>query len=169
MSIIEFDTRMNDNILHLTHLDKDKKASMVDISEKSASARIAIAQSIVRFPQDVFQRLYQDQFLNHKGSIIQTATLAGIMAAKQTANLIPLCHTLHISKAQVDISIEENQLRIEAMVKCEAKTGVEMEALTAASIAALTIYDMCKVLSHDIEIVETKLIAKKGGKYDFQR
>src|SRR5690554_4919575 len=113
MSIIEFDTRMNDNILHLTHLDKDKKASMVDISEKSASARIAIAQSIVRFPQDVFQRLYQDQFLNHKGSIIQTATLAGIMAAKQTANLIPLCHTLPISKAQVDISIEENQLRIE--------------------------------------------------------
>lgn len=160
---------MNDQAFHLTHLDKDKKASMVDVSQKSVSSRIAIAQSIVRLPQDVFLLLHKDKFLNHKGSIIQTATLAGIMAAKQTANLIPLCHPLPISKIQVDIAIEENQLRIEAQVKCEAKTGVEMEALTAASIAALTIYDMCKALSHDIEIVETKLIAKEGGKHAFQR
>lgn len=160
---------MNDQAFHLTHLDKDKKASMVDVSQKSVSSRIAIAQSIVRLPQDVFLLLHKDKFLNHKGSIIQTATLAGIMAAKQTANLIPLCHPLPISKIQVDIAIEENLLRIKAQVKCEAKTGVEMEALTAASIAALTIYDMCKALSHDIEIVETKLIAKEGGKHAFQR
>lgn len=160
---------MNKRTLHLTHLDKEKKAKMVDVSEKTVTVRMAIAQAIVIFPEEVFLHLQKDNFLNHKGSIIQTATLAGIMAAKQTANLIPLCHPLPLSSIQIDISIETNQLRIKAQVRCEAKTGVEMEALTAAGVAALTIYDMCKALSHEITVSEIKLMKKEGGKHAFQR
>lgn len=160
---------MNKRTLHLTHLDKEKKAKMVDVSEKKVTVRMAIAQAIVIFPEEVFLHLQKDNFLNHKGSIIQTATLAGIMAAKQTANLIPLCHPLPLSSIQIDISIETNQLRIKAQVRCEAKTGVEMEALTAAGVAALTIYDMCKALSHEITVSEIKLMKKEGGKHAFQR
>lgn len=160
---------MNKRTLHLTHLDKEKKAKMVDVSEKKVTVRMAIAQAIVIFPEEVFLHLQKDNFLNHKGSIIQTATLAGIMAAKQTANLIPLCHPLPLNSIQIDISIETNQIRIKAQVRCEAKTGVEMEALTAASVAALTIYDMCKALSHEITVSEIKLMKKEGGKHAFQR
>lgn len=142
---------------------------MVDVSAKTVTERTAIAQAIVIFPEKVFLHLQKDNFLNHKGSIIQTAILAGIMAAKQTSNLIPLCHPLPLSNIQINIAIETNQLRIKALVRCEAKTGVEMEALTAASIAALTIYDMCKALSHEIMVSEIKLMKKEGGKHAYQR
>lgn len=160
---------MQEQIAHLTHLDKDKKARMVDVAGKTVTERIAIAQAIVIFPEEVYLLLHKDNFFNHKGSIIQTASLAGIMAAKQTSYLIPLCHPLPLSNIQIDITIETNRLRIEALVRCEAKTGVEMEALTAASIAALTIYDMCKALSHEITVSEIKLMKKEGGKHAFQR
>lgn len=160
---------MKNMMSKLSHVGKDGEAKMVDVSEKIATKRTATAQSIVKFPADVFRSLSEDQFLSAKGSITQTAIIAGTMAAKRTAELIPLCHPLPISKIQIEITPGENQLKIEAQVKCEAKTGVEMEALTAASVAALTIYDMCKALSHDIIISETKLIAKEGGKHVFNR
>jgi cyclic pyranopterin phosphate synthase len=160
---------MKEKAAQLSHVGKDGQAKMVDVSGKAVTNRTATAQSIVKFPVDVFELLSKDQFLSAKGSITQTAIIAGTMAAKKTAELIPLCHPLPISKINIDISAGENLLKIEAQVKCEAKTGVEMEALTAASIAALTIYDMCKALSHDIVISETQLIAKKGGKNVFNR
>ncbi|GGF50358.1 cyclic pyranopterin monophosphate synthase MoaC [Echinicola rosea] len=153
----------------LSHVDSDGNAKMVDVSEKSVTKRTATAQSIVTFPEEVFDRLSKDNFLGKKGSIIQTAIIAGTMAAKKTSDLIPLCHPLALSKIQLDIAPGNKQLEITATVKCEGKTGVEMEALTAASVAALTIYDMCKALTHDINIMETKLMAKEGGKNVFNR
>ncbi|GAB3649649.1 cyclic pyranopterin monophosphate synthase MoaC [Echinicola sediminis] len=153
----------------LSHVDRDGKAKMVDVSEKAITQRTATAQSIVKFPEAVFEDLQKDNFLGKKGSIIQTAIIAGTMAAKRTSDLIPLCHPLSLSKIQLDILPRDKHLLITATVKCEGKTGVEMEALTAASVAALTIYDMCKALSHDIIISETKLMAKEGGKHVFNR
>ncbi|MDN3669651.1 cyclic pyranopterin monophosphate synthase MoaC [Echinicola jeungdonensis] len=153
----------------LSHVDQDGKAKMVDVSAKNVTQRTATAQSVIKFPEEVFQSLSSDQFLGPKGSILQTAIIAGTMAAKRTSDLIPLCHPLPLSKIQIDIFPEENHLKIESRVKCEGKTGVEMEALTAASVAALTVYDMCKALSHDIIISETKLMAKEGGKNAFNR
>lgn len=153
----------------LSHVDSEGNAKMVDVSEKTITKRTATAQSIVMFPEDIFRELSKDNFLGKKGSIIQTAIIAGTMAAKKTADLIPLCHPLALSKIQVDIIPRDSQLEISATVRCEGKTGVEMEALTAASVAALTIYDMCKALSHDIIIRETKLMAKEGGKHVFNR
>ncbi len=160
---------MKEPIQKLSHVDRDGKAKMVDVSAKTVTQRTATAQSVIQFPEDVFHSLSEDQFLGPKGSIIQTAIIAGTMAAKRTSDLIPLCHPLPLSKIQIDIFPENNQLKIESRVKCEAKTGVEMEALTAASVAALTVYDMCKALSHDIIISETKLMAKEGGKNAFNR
>ena len=108
-------------------------------------------------------------FLGHKGSIIQTAVIAGIQAVKKTAELIPLCHQLNLSKIQIDIAPVKNALQITCKVKCNEQTGVEMEALTGVSVSALTIYDMCKALSHDIKISEILLEQKTGGKNDFNR
>ncbi len=142
---------------------------MVDVSEKMTTVRTATAQSAVQFPPEVFKQLVQDDFLSSKGSIFATAIIAGTMAAKRTADLIPLCHPLSLSKIKIEIEKGNNLLLIKATIKCEGKTGVEMEALTAASVAALTVYDMCKALSHDIIIAETRLLEKKGGKSDFAK
>ncbi|WP_186757627.1 cyclic pyranopterin monophosphate synthase MoaC [Echinicola salinicaeni] len=160
---------MKNKNTQLSHVDKEGNAKMVDVSEKAITQRTATAHSSVKFPETVFKSLSADNFLGKKGSIIQTAIIAGTMAAKKTADLIPLCHPLALSKIHIDIIPGDNQLTIHASVKCEGKTGVEMEALTAASVTALTIYDMCKALSHDIIISETKLMAKEGGKNDFNR
>ncbi|GGZ29100.1 cyclic pyranopterin monophosphate synthase accessory protein [Echinicola pacifica] len=153
----------------LSHVDQDGNARMVDVSEKTITIRTATAQSIVVFPEEVFATLASDNFLGKKGSILQTAIIAGTMAAKRTSDLIPLCHPLALSKINLEIIPGDNRLILTASVKCEGKTGVEMEALTAASVAALTVYDMCKALSHDIIISETKLMAKEGGKNVFNR
>ncbi|MBM1106678.1 cyclic pyranopterin monophosphate synthase MoaC [Aurantibacter crassamenti] len=153
----------------LTHIDETGNASMVDVSEKQKSTRSAVASGKVQFPTDVFKTLTKQDFLGHKGSIIQTAVIAGIQAVKKTAELIPLCHQLNLSKVQIDIKPGENSLHIVCKVRCTERTGVEMEALTGVSIAALTIYDMCKVLSHDIKISEIQLEQKSGGKNDFNR
>lgn len=153
-----------------SHLDKNSQPAMVDVGGKKATRRKAVAQCIVSLPEQVLQALQKDDFKTKKGSVFQTAIIAGIMAAKRTGELIPLCHPLGLDNC--DISIELNS-RHEVMIQCtasiEAKTGVEMEALTGASIAALTIYDMCKAMSHDIVIKEIKLIEKTGGKSDFKR
>ena len=142
---------------------------MVDVSHKMASERIAVASGKVIFPTDVFDTLAAKDFLGAKGSIIQTAVIAGIQAVKKTADLIPLCHQIKLSKIQIDICPVDNCLELVCKVKCTEQTGVEMEALTGVSVSALTIYDMCKALSHDIQISEIQLEQKTGGKNDFNR
>jgi len=155
----------------LTHLDAAGNPSMVDVGDKNSTVREAVAQSIVWLPKAVLDLLSNEDktdIQTKKGPVFQTATLAGIMAVKQTSNLIPLCHPLIIDKIKIDIQFTDNQeVVIHCTVKNTGKTGVEMEALTGASIAALTIYDMCKAMSHEIVIRETKLLKKTGGKSDF--
>ena len=154
----------------LSHIDKDGKAAMVDVGNKKVTTRIAIAQSTVQLTAEIIEQLVGDEIQTKKGPVFQTATIAGIMAVKKTSDLIPLCHPLSISKCDVKIVLDETvNAIITCTVKLDGKTGVEMEALTGASIAALTIYDMCKAMSHDIIIKETKLIEKTGGKNDFKR
>ncbi|MFC6859449.1 cyclic pyranopterin monophosphate synthase MoaC [Zunongwangia atlantica] len=151
----------------LSHINKQGNAEMVDVSEKEITSRTAIASGRIIFPAEVFKQLQKDDFLSKKGSITQTAIIAGIQAVKKTSDLIPLCHPLRLSKINIDIQPGENSLDIECLVKCNERTGVEMEALTGVSTAALTIYDMTKALSHDLEISEIKLNKKTGGKSDF--
>lgn len=153
-----------------SHLNKDGLATMVDISKKTVTHRSATARSIVSLPHEVLTKLIDGDIQTKKGSVFQTAIIAGIMAAKKTGELIPLCHPLPLEDCRVLISINSsNELEIECTASVTAKTGVEMEALVGASIAALTVYDMCKALSHDIVIKETKLIEKTGGRNDFKR
>ena len=143
---------------------------MVDVSGKSVTYRTATAQSIVVLPTEVLQHLVDGELQSKKGSVFQTAIIAGIMAAKRTGDLIPLCHPLGMDNCKVTIELSaSNEVVIECTASISAKTGIEMEALVGASIAALTVYDMCKAMSHDIVIKETKLIAKTGGKRDFKR
>ena len=161
--------RMKKNANKLSHLNEAGNPRMVDVSAKQVTSRSAIAQATVQFPPSVFKQLSKNSFLSSKGSIFSTAIIAGTMAAKRTADLIPLCHPLSLSQVTIQIETAKELLLITATIKCEGKTGVEMEALTAASVAALTVYDMCKALSHDIVITQTKLLQKKGGKSDFAR
>jgi len=143
---------------------------MVDVSEKQVSHRTATARSIVSLPAKVLEYLVDGGLQTKKGSVFQTAIIAGIMAAKKTGDLIPLCHPLGLDNCTITISLNETkEVIIDCTASITAKTGVEMEALVGASIAALTIYDMCKAMSHDIVIKETKLIEKTGGKRDFKR
>lgn len=153
-----------------THIDDKGRATMVDVSEKAITKRTATARSIVELPQVVLAQLSNGDIQTPKGAVFQTAIIAGIMAAKKTGELIPLCHPLGLDNCKIDIHINEQQhVVIDCTASITAKTGIEMEALTGASVAALTIYDMCKALSHDIVIKETKLMEKTGGKSDFKR
>ncbi len=154
-----------------SHLSPDHRASMVDTSQKTPTLRSATARSIVVLPAEVLAQFgAAGELHSPKGSVFQTAVLAGIMAAKKTGELIPLCHPLGLDNCRIDIQLnEKQQVVIDCTATVTARTGVEMEALVGASIAALTVYDMCKALSHDIVILETKLMAKTGGKHDFQR
>lgn len=153
-----------------THLDEHHRAAMVDVGEKKISLRTAVAQSVVVLPEEVMQKFTDGDIQTKKGSVFQTAVIAGIMAAKKTGELIPLCHPLGLENCSINMQLQnENEIIIRCAVSISAKTGVEMEALTGVSIAALTVYDMCKALSHDIIIKETKLLQKTGGKNDFSR
>ncbi len=156
---------------NFTHLTPDHHATMVDTSQKQPTLRTATARSVVLLPDNVLAELtVGDELRSAKGSVFQTAVLAGIMAAKKTGDLIPLCHPLGLDNCQIYIHLDDNQhVVIDCTATVNARTGVEMEALVGASIAALTVYDMCKALSHDIVILETKLMAKTGGKRDFSR
>jgi cyclic pyranopterin phosphate synthase len=153
-----------------SHLNKKSQPVIVNVSEKKITRRSATAQSIIKLPEQVLKELQQEDFNTKKGSVFQTAIIAGIMAAKKTGELIPLCHPLGLDNCEIDIELNDQQ---DVVIRCttniEAKTGVEMEALTGASVAALTIYDMCKALSHDIVMKEIKLMEKTGGKNDFKR
>jgi cyclic pyranopterin monophosphate synthase len=152
----------------LTHINKQGFPSMVNVAEKKPTQRTATARSIVVLPDKVLESLLNNDMQTKKGSIFQTAIVAGIMAAKRTGELIPLCHPLGLEDCKLQLHLNEaRELVIECTTSITAKTGVEMEALVGVSIAALTVYDMCKALSHDIVIKETRLISKSGGKNDF--
>jgi cyclic pyranopterin phosphate synthase len=153
-----------------SHLNEQGQATMVDVSGKQISQRTATARSIVSLPAEVLEQLSNGDIQTKKGSVFQIAIIAGIMAAKKTGDLIPLCHPLGLDNCQINIQLnDQEEVVIDCTASITAKTGVEMEALVGASIAALTVYDMCKALSHDIVIKETKLIEKTGGKRDFKR
>jgi cyclic pyranopterin monophosphate synthase len=154
----------------LSHLDNQGNPNMVDVTAKEVSHRTAVARSIVSLPAEVLQHLTGGELQTKKGSVFQVAIIAGIMAAKKTGDLIPLCHPLGLDNCNITISLNERQeVVIDCTASITAKTGVEMEALVGASIAALTVYDMCKAMSHDIVIKETRLLSKTGGKRDFKR
>ncbi|HMO40773.1 MAG TPA: cyclic pyranopterin monophosphate synthase MoaC [Saprospiraceae bacterium] len=153
-----------------THITAAGNPAMVDVGEKPATRRTARARSIVMLNEAVLQLLEQDEIQTQKGPVFQTAIIAGVMAAKKTGELIPLCHPIGLDNCQIDIHINEaREVVIDCIASVTAKTGIEMEAMVGASLAALTVYDMCKAFSHDIVIRETKLMEKTGGKRDFRR
>lgn len=152
-----------------SHLTKNGEPTMVNVSDKGVSHRIAIARSRVILAPEILEQFQKDEIHTKKGPVFQTAILAGIMASKKTSELIPLCHSLFLDGCNVTIELNDSQeVEIICTVKTSGKTGVEMEALTGASVAALTIYDMCKGFSHHILIKETRLLEKTGGKNDFK-
>lgn len=151
----------------LSHIDKEGRARMVDVGDKHISEREAIAQSRVILPSSVMAQVKGNDLILKKGSITEVARIAGIMGAKRTSELIPMCHPIALDHLEIDTSFQEGELLIRCTARCSGKTGVEMEALTGASIAALTVYDMCKAVSHEIVIADTRLIKKTGGKSDY--
>ena len=150
-----------------THVDAQRQPAMVDVGGKAVTHRTAMARALVRFPGPVAEALREAGFETSKGPVFHTAIIAGVMAAKRTHELIPFCHPLGIENCRIEIDMNE---RAEAEVRCTVsvhhRTGVEMEALTGAAVAALTIYDMCKALSHEIVVAELRLLEKRGGKRD---
>lgn len=155
-----------------THFNQDGEAIMVDVSAKDITERIAVAEGYIKVNKEVFTSIKEQT--NKKGDVLAVARIAGIMAAKKTSDLIPLCHPLFITKASVDFVLDEKNLKIKAIAttKVNGKTGVEMEALHAVSVTLLTIYDMCKALDRSMEITDIRLLHKEGGKsgiYDYQK
>lgn len=148
----------------LTHIDAEGKARMVDVSDKAVTVREAVARGFVSMKPETV-RLILDKNIP-KGDVIATARIAGMMAAKKTGELIPMCHPLNLTSVAVEMNVEEekNRVRVEARVKTVGQTGVEMEALTAVSVAALTIYDMCKAVDKEMTISDIVLVEKRGGK-----
>ena len=153
----------------LSHLDGNGDITMVDVSGKTATTREANATGQVRFPSEIYAQIKAADGMTKKGSITQTAHIAGIMAAKRTHDMIPLCHPLPLDKIGLTFTYDDalSSITVSAVVKVTHKKGVEMEALTAVSVACLTIYDMTKALSHDIVINDIHLIKKTGGKSDY--
>lgn len=146
----------------LSHIDSAGRARMVDVSTKPDSVRVAIAEAIVRVDAQIAHAIASGTAA--KGEVLRTAELAGVMAAKRTSDLIPLCHPVPLDQIIVEASLERNKVRIRATARTTARTGVEMEAMTAAAVAALTIYDMVKGINKGIEIENVRLIGKRGGK-----
>lgn len=153
--------------MSFSHVDSEQRPTMVDVSGKQPTERRAVAEARVRFPPAVAAALRDSGLRSPKGPVFDTAIVAGVMGAKQTHLLIPFCHPLGLESCRITIEMEGNCAVIRCTVSVFHKTGVEMEALTGASIAALTVYDMCKSMSHDIVIGETRLIAKDGGKSSY--
>ena len=153
----------------LTHIDADNRPTMVDVGDKAVSRREASAESRVLLPPEVRAEIVGGELTSKKGPVFATAVIAGVMAAKRTHELIPFCHPLGLDKCDIDIRVDGEEAVIRCTCRVDHKTGVEMEALTGASVAALTLYDMVKALSHDVVIRETRLLAKSGGKRDYRR
>jgi cyclic pyranopterin monophosphate synthase len=152
-----------------THIDAAGNPQMVDVSGKKITHRVAKAQAIVHLGKDIISKMKGNELITKKGPVFQTAIIAGVMGAKKTSDLIPFCHPIGLEDCQIKISVKGSRAIIDSTAIITSKTGVEMEALTAASIAALTVYDMCKALSHHIVIEELRLMEKTGGKKDFKR
>lgn len=151
----------------LTHLDAAGRPAMVDVSDKVVTAREAVASARVRFPPAIAEQLRRQGLRSAKGGIVETAIIAGTLAVKRTHELIPFCHPLAIDGCRIAIDWHDPRtLGIDCRVRTTGRTGVEMEALTGASVAALTVYDMCKALSHAIVIGPVRLVSKRGGKSD---
>lgn len=152
--------------MQLTHLNEKGEARMVDVSEKANTERVATARAVIQMLPETLQMIVEGK--HAKGDVLATARIAGIMAAKRTPDLIPMCHPLLLTSVKVELAPiqteEENAIEILATCKLVGQTGVEMEALTAATVAALTIYDMCKAVDKGMTITETKLLEKIGGK-----
>jgi cyclic pyranopterin phosphate synthase len=142
----------------LSHIDSQGKAEMVDVGHKPVQKRIAEAEGIILLKPDTIQKIKENNL--KKGDVLTVAKIAGIQAAKQTANLIPLCHSLLLNKVDVNLEVVNNGVKAFSMVKCTGQTGVEMEALTAVNVALLTVYDMCKAVDNEMVIGEVKLISK---------
>ena len=153
----------------LSHIDGNNRPTMVDVSDKQATNRTAHARTTVHLPVSIAGHISGDEIESKKGPVFATAIIAGVMAAKKTHELIPFCHPLGLENCTVTVQLEGNDVVIDCHATVHDKTGVEMEALTGASVAALTVYDMLKAMSHDIVITETRLIAKTGGKQNFRR
>ncbi|HUX93123.1 MAG TPA: cyclic pyranopterin monophosphate synthase MoaC [Ignavibacteriaceae bacterium] len=148
----------------LSHINSEGKAEMVDVSSKEDTVRTAEASAEVFVSEEVFTKIKNNEIA--KGDVLAIAKFAGIQAAKKTSELIPLCHNIQISKVNVDLKLNErnNSVEIKSFAKTVGKTGIEMEALTAASVTALTVYDMCKALDKSIKISNIRLLSKTGGK-----
>jgi cyclic pyranopterin monophosphate synthase len=153
----------------LTHLDAANRPTMVDVGAKSSTRREAVAEALLALPAPVARELAATGHRTKKGPVFDTAIIAGTLAAKRTHELIPFCHPLPLDHVSIDVTTRRGGLRVTCRVAVEHRTGVEMEALTGATVAALTIYDMCKALSHDLVIERVRLMAKRGGKRDFKR
>ena len=154
--------------MELTHVDDDGRARMVDVGEKPVTTRTAVASGFVRMALPTIQAIREHR--TPKGDPLEVARVAGIMAAKRTSELIPLCHPLPLSYAGVELTVGDDGVRIVATARTDSRTGVEMEALTAASVTALTLYDMCKAIDKTMEITEIRLESKTGGRSgDFVR
>jgi cyclic pyranopterin phosphate synthase len=148
----------------LSHLDEKGRARMVDVSEKEVTSRIASARGTIHMRSETLDLIRQGKV--EKGDVFSVARVAGIMAAKKTSELIPMCHPLNINSIEIDLTPADNPARvdIEASVRVSGKTGVEMEAMTAVAVAGLTIYDMCKAVDRDMTVGEIRLVLKSGGK-----
>ncbi len=153
---------------HLSHVDEQGNTSMVDISNKKTTSREAIAGCKITMADHILEELIVNSLHTKKGSVIQTAIIAATSAVKKTWDTIPLCHPIPLNSIKINISQITDGFDIRCLVKTEGKTGVEMEALHGASVAALTIYDMCKALGHQMSISDLHLIKKSGGKKDFE-
>lgn len=152
----------------LSHVDKRNRPTMVDVSNKRPTDRVAHARAIVEFPPAVADRFADGDIATAKGPVFATAIIAGVMGAKRTHELIPFCHPLGLDNCSITVNFDsDHRAVIDCICKVHHRTGVEMEALTGATVAALTIYDMCKALSHEIVIRETRLLSKTGGKEDY--
>lgn len=153
----------------LTHLDARNRPAMVDVGAKSVTQRVAVAEARLRMPSAVARALRASGHRTRKGPVFDTAIIAGVMGAKRTHELIPFCHPLGLENCAVTVEARRGEIIVRCEVSVHHRTGVEMEALTGATVAALTIYDMCKALSHEIEIHAVRLIHKRGGRRDFER
>ena len=157
---------------NFTHFNQDGEAIMVDVSQKDITMRIAIAEGSIKLNQEVFRSIKEQT--NKKGDVLAVARIAGIMAAKKTSDMIPLCHPLFITKVTIDFELDEENYMIKAIAttKVNGKTGVEMESLHAVSVTLLTIYDMCKAIDKSMDISDIRLLHKEGGKsgvYDYEK
>src|SRR5580698_80692 len=153
----------------LTHLTARNRPTMVDVGAKEITRRLASAEALIRLPRAVLLALRKTGHRTKKGPIFDTAIIAGVLAAKRTSELIPFCHPLLLDNCKLEVAAAAGGIRIVCTVSVQGRTGVEMEAMTGVTVAALTVYDMCKALSHDIEISAIRLLAKTGGKRNFSR